>query len=60
MNTKEMAEAHNAEVAYCYAEISKALELMRLVNDDSGRLNEATDILENISLGTFIGVNKND
>lgn len=60
MDTKEMAEVHNAEVAYCYAEINKALDLMYFVQKDNVYLNEVIDILENISLSTFIEVNKND
>lgn len=58
MNTKEMADAHNAEVDYCYAEISKALDLMYFVQKDNAYLNEVIDILENISLSTFIEVKK--
>lgn len=58
MNSKELADKHNEEVVYCYAEISKALDLMYFVQKDNAYLNEVIDILENISLSTFIEVKK--
>ena len=60
MDTKEMADKHNEEVRYCYDELSKALDLMYFVQKDNVYINEVIDILENISLSTFIEVNKND
>ena len=58
MNSKELADKHNEEVVYCYAEISKALDLMYFIQKDNAYLNEVIDILENISLSTFIEVKK--